>query len=125
MVTLARPAPARRPTVPAAVVLGAILLLALNLRGPIVAVSAVVDAIGTDLHVGPTAVGLLTGLPVLCFGVLTPLASALLARAGLGRGVAVSLVLLLAGIGLRSAGGLAAALAGTVLIGAAITVGNI
>ena len=62
---------------------------------------------------------------MLCFGLATPAASALLARAGLGRGVAVSLVVLLAGIVLRSLDGLPSALAGTVLIGVAITVGNV
>ena len=62
---------------------------------------------------------------MLCFALATPAASALLARAGLGRGVAVSLVVLLAGIVLRSLDGLPCALAGTVLIGVAITVGNV
>ena len=70
-------------------------------------------------------VGLLTSLPVLCFGLATPPASALLARLGLGRGVLVALAVLLAGIVVRSLGGLPAALVGTVLIGAAITVANV
>jgi CP family cyanate transporter-like MFS transporter len=48
-----------------------------------------------------------------------------LARAGLGRGVSISLVVLLAGIVLRSVDGLRAGLAGTLLIGVAITVGNV
>ena len=44
---------------------------------------------------------------------LTPLASLLLARAGLGRGVAISLVVLLVGMVVRSLDGLPGALAGT------------
>jgi CP family cyanate transporter-like MFS transporter len=119
------PAPARSRAIPAAAVVVAILLLGLNLRGPIIAVSPVLDAVRADLHVGAATAGLLTSLPVLCFGVLTPLASVLLARAGLGRGVSISLALLLVGMAARSADGLAAALVGTLLIGAAITVGNI
>lgn len=120
----------RVPAVPrraasGAVVVVAILLLGLNLRGPFVAVSPVLETIRADLHIGAATAGLLTSLPVLCFGVLTPLASALLGRFGLGRGVTVSLVLLLAGIAVRSVDGLTGALAGTLLIGAAITVGNI
>jgi CP family cyanate transporter-like MFS transporter len=122
-VTVARSVPTRR-VVPAAVVV-AILLLGLNLRGPIIAVSPVLDTIAADLHIGEATAGLLTSLPVLCFGLLTPFASALLARAGLGRGVSISLVVLLVGIAVRSVDGLVGALAGTVLIGAAITVGNI
>ncbi len=123
--TSVRPPAARGRAVPAAAVVTAIVLLALNLRGPIVAVSPVVDAIRADLGIGAATAGLLTSLPVLCFGVLTPLASALLARAGLGRGVSIALAVLLVGTVVRSVDGLAAALAGTLLLGAAITVANI
>jgi CP family cyanate transporter-like MFS transporter len=111
--------------VPAALLITAILLLALNLRGPIVAVSAVVDPIRADLGIDAATAGLLTSLPVLCFGLATPLASALLARIGLSRGVLVSLVVLLAGIVVRSLDGLPAAITGTVLIGLAVTAGNV
>jgi CP family cyanate transporter-like MFS transporter len=126
-VTLARPSRAAGVpvVVPPFLVVAAILLLALNLRGPIVAVSPVLDAISADLGISATTAGLLTGLPVLCFGLATPAASALLARVGLGRGVSISLVVLLAGMLLRSVGGLPTALAGTLLIGIAITVGNV
>ena len=122
--TSVRPAPVHGRA-SATLVIAAILLLGLNLRGPIVAVSPVLDVIRDDLGVGEATVGLLTSLPVLCFGLATPAASALLARAGLGRGVTISLVLLLAGIAVRSVDGLTGALAGTVLIGIAITVGNV
>ena len=114
-----------RVAVAPALLVAAILLLALNMRGPIVAVSAVTEAIRADLGVDGGTVGLLTSLPVLCFGLATPPASALLARLGLGRGVLVALAVLLAGIVVRSLGGLPAALVGTVLIGAAITVANV
>jgi MFS transporter, CP family, cyanate transporter len=124
-VTVVPAARTRRRAVPAAAVVVAILLLGLNLRGPIIAVSPVLDTIAADLGIGAATAGLLTSLPVLCFGVLTPLASVLLARAGLGRGVSISLVVLLVGIAVRSVGGLTGALVGTLLIGAAITVGNI
>jgi len=114
-----------RVAVAPALLVAAILLLALNMRGPIVAVSPVTEAIRADLGVDGGTVGLLTSLPVLCFGLATPPASALLARLGLGRGVLVALAVLLAGIVVRSLGGLPAALVGTVLIGAAITVANV
>lgn len=103
----------------------AIVALALNLRGPIVAVSPVLDTIRTDLAIGAGTAGLLTSLPVLCFALATPLAAALLARTGLERGVLIALGALLAGTLLRSTDGLAAAIAGTLVIGVAITVGNV
>jgi CP family cyanate transporter-like MFS transporter len=120
-----RPLPANSPAVPTALMITAILLLALNLRGPLVAVSAVVDPIRADLGIDAATVGLFTSLPVLCFGLATPLASALLAKAGLGRGVLVALVVLLAGIVVRSLDGLPAAIIGTLLLGLAITTGNV
>jgi CP family cyanate transporter-like MFS transporter len=122
-----RPAPPATDAqaVPVALLITAILLLALNLRGPLVAVSAVVDPIRADLGIDAATVGLLTSLPVLCFGLATPLASALLARAGLGRGVLLALGVLLAGIVVRSLDGLPAAVIGTVLLGLAITTANV
>jgi len=123
--TSVRAAATPRRTASAGAVVVAILLLGLNLRGPIVAVSPVVDMIRADLRIGEATAGLLTSLPVLCFGLATPAASVLLARAGLGRGVSISLVVLLAGIVVRSLDGLPSALAGTLLIGVAITVGNV
>ncbi len=115
---------APRPA-PAGLLVAAIVLFALNLRGPIVAVTPVLDVIGADLQVSAATVALLVSLPVLCFGVLTPPASWLLGRFGVGRGVLIALGVLLAGTILRSSDGLPAALAGTVLIGGAITVGNV
>ncbi|TCK22907.1 CynX/NimT family MFS transporter [Pseudonocardia endophytica] len=109
----------------AALLITAIVLFALNLRGPIVAVTPVLDVVGADLRASAATVALLVSLPVLCFGVLSPPASWLLARAGLRRGVLIGLGVLLAGTVLRSADGLVAALAGTLLIGGAITVGNV
>jgi CP family cyanate transporter-like MFS transporter len=127
-VTAARPRPlpaTDSPAVPAALLITAILLLALNLRGPLVAVSALVDPIRADLDIDAATAGLFTSLPVLCFGLATPLASALLARAGLTRGVLLALAVLLAGIVVRSLDGFSAAVAGTLLLGLAITTANV
>jgi CP family cyanate transporter-like MFS transporter len=114
-----------RVGVSAALLVAAIVVLALNMRGPIVAVSAVLEPIRVDLGISAGTAGLLTSLPVLCFGLATPLAATLLARTGLARGVSISLIVLLVGIVVRSLDGLPAALAGTVLIGLGITVANV
>lgn len=107
------------------VLLAALLLVALNLRGPITALAPVVEDLGVDLGLTPAAVGLLGGVPVLCFAALTPLAALALARAGTTRMLAATLVAILAGTLLRSFGGVPGAFAGMLVIGAAITVGNI
>lgn len=107
------------------ILLACIGLLALNLRGPFVAVAPVVDVMQADIGFSPVVLGLLTSIPVLCFALAAPLAS-LVAR-GYGAELAVTLTILgvLAGVIIRSAGGPALVLAGTVVIGLAITIGNI
>ncbi|MEZ0447878.1 MFS transporter [Cellulomonas sp. ICMP 17802] len=105
--------------------LAAVLLYALNLRAPITALAPVVDDVRADLGLSAAGVGVLTGIPVLCFALATPLMAVLLGRLGTGRVVAASLVTVLAGTLLRSADGFGTALVGTVLIGVAITAGNV
>ncbi|MGY5884617.1 MFS transporter [Modestobacter lacusdianchii] len=105
--------------------LAGVLLVALNLRGPLVAVAPVTDALRADLRIGAGIIGLLTSIPVLCFGLAAPLASLLIARTGVHRAVVVSMAGVLAGTLVRSLGSPEAAIAGTVVIGLAITIGNV
>jgi CP family cyanate transporter-like MFS transporter len=102
-----------------------VLLVALNLRGPLVAIAPVVDDLRRDLGVGAGTLGLLTSIPVLCFGLAAPVASLLIARTGVHRAVLVSMGGVLLGTLLRSTGSPATAIAGTVVLGLAITVGNV
>jgi CP family cyanate transporter-like MFS transporter len=117
--------PRARTTALPVLLLAGVLLVALNLRGPLVAVAPVVDDLRRDLLVGAGTIGLLTSIPVLCFGLASPLASLLIGRAGVHRAVLVSLAGVLAGTVVRSLGTPAAAIAGTVVIGLGITVGNV
>lgn len=105
--------------------LAAIGLIALNMRGPLVAVAPVVGLMQAELGFSPVELGFLTGIPVLCFALAAPLAS--LAGRRLGAEVAITLTLagVMLGVFVRSAGGGAAVMLGTVILGIAITVGNI
>ncbi|MEJ2870908.1 MFS transporter [Actinomycetospora sp. OC33-EN08] len=103
----------------------AIVLVALNLRAPLVAISPVIEAIRTDLGVSAGIAGLLTSLPVLAFALASPPASWMIGRLGPERAMLVGLGVLGVGTVLRSSDGVAGALIGTALIGAGITVGNI
>jgi len=69
--------------------------------------------------------GLLTSIPVLCFSLFAPFASLAARRFGAEFAVTLTILGVLAGVVVRSAGGPALVVAGTVLIGLAITVGNI
>jgi CP family cyanate transporter-like MFS transporter len=103
----------------------AIVLLAFNLRGPIVALAPVLAEIRADLGLSATAAGLLTTLPVLCFAVASPFAVGLIARAGAERAVLISLAGVLLGTVVRALGGYEFAIAGVLILGVAITIGNV
>lgn len=103
----------------------AILLVALNLRGPLVALAPVLDEIKTALGLTSVTAGLLTSLPVLCFALATPFVSRLIGRVGPERAVFFTLAGVLIGTLIRSTGTSAAALLGTAVLGVSITIGNI
>ena len=103
----------------------AVVLVALNLRPVIVAVSPLLDTISVDLRLSSLMAGLLVTLPVLCFGVLGPVAPVLAARFGFERCLAGVLVAIVAGSALRLIPTAPALFGGTVLVGAGIAIGNI
>lgn len=106
-------------------ILACIGLIALNMRGPFVAVAPVVDSLQADLGFSPVELGLLTGIPVLCFSLASPLASMAGRRLGAEFAVMLTLLGVLAGVVIRSSGGGIPVMVGTVIIGVAITIGNI
>ncbi|WIE75737.1 MFS transporter [Curtobacterium sp. MCSS17_007] len=103
----------------------AIVLIALNFRGPIVAPAPVIGEVRLDLGLTAAIAGLLTTIPVLCFSLATPFASWVIAKADPERAVSLSLVIVLAGTVLRSMPSAAALLIGTAVIGIGITIGNV
>ena len=102
-----------------------IALVALALRSPIVAIAPVLGDLRGDLGISAAEAGLLTTIPVLCFAVASPLASLTVRRFGVELSITLTLLGVLLGMGVRSAGGTAATMLGTVVIGVAITLGNI
>lgn len=110
---------------PAGLLLVCIAFIALNMRGPFVAVAPVVGPMQSDLGFSSVELGLLTGIPVLCFSLASPLASLAGRRFGAEFAVMLTLLGVLAGVVIRSLDGGMAVMLGTVLIGLAITIGNI
>lgn len=100
-------------------------LVALTLRSPIVALAPVLGELREDLGLSAAEAGLLTSIPVLCFALASPLASLAIRRLGVEFAITLTLLGVLAGTVVRSAGDTAATMLGTVVIGVAITVGNI
>lgn len=99
--------------------------VSVNLRSPFVAVAPITTELRGDLGVGGAAIGLLTSLPVLCFGLLSPLALAVIRRSGIEQAVSLCLLLVVVGSVVRSVGGYPLAVLGTLVIGIGITVGNV
>ena len=102
-----------------------VVVLALSFRAPILSASPLVDTIRDSTGISSAAAGLLTTIPVICFGLISPLAPALARRFGMERVLAGVLMLLIAGILARTAAPLALLFAGTVVLGAAIAIGNV
>src|SRR3954469_1685643 len=103
----------------------AIVVVALNQRPAVVGVAPVLSELRADTGLTSTLAGLLTTLPVLCFGAFAPVAPRLARRIGLETAVAASLVLLAAGIALRLLPPVALLYAGSLVAGAAIAVANV
>jgi MFS transporter, CP family, cyanate transporter len=120
---LAQPGARRRGGV--VLLVAAIVVVALNQRPAVVAVAPVLRDLRADTGLGSALGGLLTTLPVLCFGAFAPLAPRLARRIGLETAVAASLVLLAAGIALRLLPPVALLYAGSLVAGAAIAVANV
>jgi MFS transporter, CP family, cyanate transporter len=103
----------------------AILLVALNLRGAITCVGPLLKEIQAHFGLNGTAAGLLTSLPLFAFGFLSPYAAPLARRLGMEQSVLLSMLLLIAGLGLRYIDGTPWLYLGTALIGAGIAFNNV
>ncbi|MDS2172024.1 MFS transporter [Nesterenkonia sp. CL21] len=114
-----------------ALLLVTVLLVAANLRPAITVVGPLIERIGADTGMSASALGLLGALPVLSLGVFSPVVQRLSSRLGMERSILLALGVLAAGTVLRSlpGGPLPAGVwtlyLGTVILGAAIAVGNV
>ncbi len=102
--------------------LAAVVLLGLNLRTVVASLPPLLDTIRADLGMSGTAAGLLTALPVLCFGAFAPVVPRLVRRLAVERLLAGCAVVTAAALALRGAGGAAALFAGTLLAGGAVAI---
>ena len=87
-----------------ALLLIAVLLISLNLRPAVAALSPLLETIRADLALGYPALGLLTTIPVLCMGVFPAVAVAATARFGTERTLGAAIALLAVAVAARLAG---------------------
>jgi CP family cyanate transporter-like MFS transporter len=109
----------------ALLLVAAVVAVALNQRPAVVSVAPVLGDLRAETGLSSAMAGLLTTLPVLCFGAFAPVAPRLARWIGLELAVAASLVLLAAGIALRLLSPVALLYAGSLLAGAAIALANV
>ncbi|MFK3676329.1 CynX/NimT family MFS transporter [Microbacterium sp. NPDC090218] len=102
-----------------------LLMIALNLRMGVASVGPVLPAIEQDLGLPAAAAGLLTTIPVFAFGAFAFLTPALTRWIGLHRLLALTMVVVAVGIGVRLLPSPVALFGGTVLVGAGIAVANV
>ncbi|QNE22729.1 MFS transporter [Kribbella qitaiheensis] len=102
-----------------------VFLVALSLRPALTAVGPLLPQIGLDENLGEAAQGALGALPLVAFGLASPLVHLASRRLGMERAVFVSLLVLAAASVARSYTGHVGLWIGTIVIGAAIAVGNV
>jgi CP family cyanate transporter-like MFS transporter len=101
-----------------------LLLLGVCMRMPITAIPSVIKEIASTLHVEPTSLGILTTIPLLCFGLLSSLVSTIAQRIGNELTIELAMILMFIGSYLRILN-FTSLMVGTILVGAAITCINV
>ncbi|WP_210415862.1 MFS transporter [Humibacter ginsenosidimutans] len=102
-----------------------LLLIASNLRAAITSVGPVLGDIRADLGFSAVTASVLIAIPLVAFGVFSPVAPVIASRLGIERTLGAALVVLAVGIVLRSWPGQVTIWAGTVLLGLAIALINV
>lgn len=83
--------PSRRQGIAAGILIVAV---GLSVRYPITSISPLLEEIGDGYRLSHTAIAVLTSIPVLLFGIASPLAPALVSRLGLTRAISLLLAVL-------------------------------
>ncbi|MGG5257312.1 CynX/NimT family MFS transporter [Phycicoccus avicenniae] len=110
------------PTMPRWVIVTALVLVASNLRTLMASLPPLAETIRADLGLSNAWLGVLTTLPVLCMGLLAPVANQVARRTGPASAVGAGIGLVLVGVVVRGSGGgqVWSLYAGTLVAGAGI-----
>ncbi|MGA0567686.1 CynX/NimT family MFS transporter [Rathayibacter sp. KR2-224] len=113
------------PLVRGGMLLIALLLIAANLRAAITPVGPLIGDIRSDLGISAVTASVLISIPLVAFGLFSPVAPLLAARLGIERTLGMALIALAIGIIARSWPGQVTLWVGTVLLGLAIALINV
>lgn len=109
---------------PIVLILG-MMLIAANLRAPIVVVGPVTPDIIASLHLSLFSIGMITTIPLLCFAFGSALMPKLATKTGLELALVISVVVSGIGIFIRSSGSPFLLFTGSIIIGIGITIANV
>lgn len=102
-----------------------LLVIGLNLRIGVASVGPVLSQIQAETGLSETTAGLLTTIPVFAFGAFAFLTPRLIRRFGMHKLLGLTMIVLAAGIALRLAPSMPTLFVGTIIVGAAIAIGNV
>lgn len=102
-----------------------ILMIATTLRVTFTGAAPLLDMIRHDYGLTTAQTGLLTTLPLLAFALISPLAAGVARKIGMERSLFIAMLLICAGIGIRSLPSSALLFIGTAVIGCGIALGNV
>lgn len=108
-----------------ALLIAGILMIAPTLRVTFTGAAPLLETIRSDYGLSTAQTGLLTTLPLLAFALVSPLAAGIARRFGMERSLFAAMLLICAGIALRSLPSAALLFAGTAIIGCGIALGNV
>ncbi|WP_312946758.1 CynX/NimT family MFS transporter [Superficieibacter sp.] len=102
-----------------------ILMIATTLRVTFTGAAPLLDAIRAEYGLSTAQTGMLTTLPLLAFGLVSPLAAGVARRFGMERSLFAAMLLICAGIAVRSLPSSLFLFTGTTIIGCGIALGNV
>ncbi|ECK1920402.1 CynX/NimT family MFS transporter [Salmonella enterica] len=108
-----------------ALLIAGILMIATTLRVTFTGAAPLLETIRSDYGLSTAQTGLLTTLPLLAFALVSPLAAGIARRFGIERSLFAAMLLICAGIALRSLPSATLLFAGTAIIGCGIALGNV
>ena len=101
------------------------MLIAANLRAPIVVVGPVTPEIISSLHLSLFSIGMITTIPLLCFAFGSALMPKLANKTGLELALVISVIISGIGIFIRSSGSPFLLFTGSIIMGIGITIANV
>ncbi|EBA9084838.1 CynX/NimT family MFS transporter [Salmonella enterica] len=108
-----------------ALLIAGILMIATTLRVTFTGAAPLLETIRSDYGLSTAQTGLLTTLPLLAFALVSPLTAGIARRFGMERSLFAAMLLICAGIALRSLPSATLLFAGTAIIGCGIALGNV